>query len=137
MARIANLSVVAALLLLAACVDSIAPESSRLGRYTLRRINGAELPRLVYENAVARIDFVHGTLHLRSDQTFVDSTGVQVFRTREGDTQFVTDVAEGSYRFAGDTVHLNSSRGEQYFMVFGVAGSLMQVLEGSVLLYRK
>jgi hypothetical protein len=127
----------AALLLLPACYDSTGPEYSRLGRYTLRRINGGTLPGEVYENAVARIQFNGGTLHLKSDLTFVDSTLVQVYRKGEGDSLLTTDVAAGTYRFSGDTVHLSSSRGEIYFMVYSAAGSLMQTLEGSVLLYRK
>jgi hypothetical protein len=137
MARITTLGILAALLVFPACVENFAPEASRLGRYTLRRINGGPLPGEVYESAIARIHFVNGTLHLRADQSFVDSTHVQVYRTREGDTVFSTDVAEGVFRFAGDTVHLQSTRGENYFMVYGATGSLVQVLEGSVLLYRK
>src|SRR5688500_11077455 len=100
MARTTFLAFLAILLLIPACYASTSPELSRLGRYPLRRINGAQLPSEVYENSVARIHFIGGTLPLKSDQSFVDSTVVQVYRTREGDSLLATDVAQGTYRFA-------------------------------------
>ena len=137
MTRKIYLLTLATSLLLAACVDTSAPDTSRLGRYTLRRINGADLPRPVYENSVAQVSFLYGSLHLRDDLTFTDSTHVRVVRTREGDTFTSIDVATGTFRLTPDTVYLQSSRGESYHMTFGTSGSLLQTLEGSILLYRK
>jgi hypothetical protein len=124
-------------LLLTACSDTSGPDESRLGRYTLRRINGGELPRAVFENAVSQVHFVAGALHLKDDLTFTDSTHVRVVRTREGDTFMTVDVANGTFRLTADTVYLRSIRGEEYHMTFGSSGSLLQDLEGSILLYRK
>ena len=137
MTRKLFLTALATSFILSACADTTAPDSSRLGRYTLRRINGADLPRAVYENSVAQVHFLSGSIHLRDDLTFTDSTHVRVFRTREGDTFTSIDVATGTFRLTSDTLYLQSTRGESYYMTFGTSGSLLQTLEGSILLYRK
>ncbi|HET9440101.1 MAG TPA: hypothetical protein VFO52_08015 [Longimicrobiales bacterium] len=128
---------VATSLLFTACAETAAPDTALFGRYTLRTINGAQPPAHVFENAVARIEFLSGAIHLRADQSFVDSTRIRVFRTFEGDTQLSVDVAAGNFRLSADTVHLTSVRGESYYMTFLSSGSLVQLLEGNVLIYRK
>lgn len=130
-------SLLAPLLFIAACVDTSAPDDSHVGRYTLRRINGMDPPAAVYETSVARLEFLSGALHLRVDQSFMDSTRLKVTPAKGGEIQFVTDVASGTYRIAHDTLHLQSTRGEEYHMIFQAAGSLIQNLQGSLLIYRK
>ena len=130
-------ALIAASLLAPSCVnDAISPTEARLGRYTLRTINGDVVPALVFENNSARLEFESGALRLNRDNSFTDSTDVFVaFRT--GEIRRTTDVAAGIYRFAGDTVYFDSTRGEHYFMVFQIAGSLTQELAGARLVYRK
>jgi hypothetical protein len=133
-----RLYTVAMLFLLPACVDTTAPQEDHYGRYTLRRINGVAPPGAVLESSVARLDFLGGTLHLNKDLTFVDSTRMKVTPLRNGsDVQTVVDVAAGFYRISNDTLHLESSRGEKYYMRIQTSGSLMQDLSGVILLYRK
>jgi hypothetical protein len=131
------LSLAIAAVLLPACADTSAPTDTRYGRYVLRSINGGQLPRQVFENSVSQISFLAGAIRLNDDFTFSDSTHVRVYRPREGDTFTSVDVAEGTFRFSGDTLHLQSTRGETYHMTFNSSGSLLQTLEGTVLLYRK
>ena len=125
------------LMLLPACIDTTAPLEDHYGRYTLRRINGLAPPGAVLESSVARLDFLSGTLHLREDLSFVDSTRVKVTPLKGGDVQTVVDVAAGTYRVSNDTLHLESTRGEQYHMLIQTSGSLMQDLSGVILIYRK
>jgi len=130
-------ALLAASLLTPACVnDGVSPIEARLGRYTLRTINGDLVPALVFENNSARMEFESGALRLNRDNSFTDSTDIFVtFKT--GEVRRTTDVAAGVYRFAGDTLFLDSTRGEHYFMVFQIAGSLTQELAGARLVYRK
>ena len=132
-----RLSILVALLTLPACVDTTAPQEDFYGRYTLRRINGIAPPGAVLESSVARLDFLSGIIHLRNDLSFVDSTRMKVTPLRGGDVQTVTDVAAGTYRVSNDTLHLESTRGEKYHMLFQTAGSLVQDLSGVILVYRK
>ncbi len=124
-------------LLLAGCMDTTAPEEDYYGRYTLRRINGMAPPGAVLESSVARLDFLSGTIHLRQDLSFVDSTRLKVTPLRGGEIQTLTDVASGVYRVSNDTLHLESTRGEEYHMLIQTAGSLVQDLSGVILVYRK
>jgi hypothetical protein len=129
--------VLALSLALPACIDTTAPDEDFAGRYTLRRINGVSPPSAVLESSVARLDFLSGTLHLHDDLSFVDSTRMRVTPLKGGEVQTLTDVAAGTYRISNDTLHLESTRGEEYHMVIQTAGSLVQDLSGVILVYRK
>lgn len=136
MARTKALSLLTALLL-SACIDTAGVDDLRYGHYTLDRMNGMALPGTLISNSIARLEFLSGSLWLHRNGNFSDSTKARVTSVREGTSQLVTDVAAGTYRIAGDTLFLNSTRGERYHMVFQAAGSIMQELSGSTLVYRK
>lgn len=136
MARTKALSLLTALLL-SACIDTTGVDDLRYGHYTLDRMNGMALPGTLISNSIARLEFLSGSLWLHRDGNFSDSTKARVTSVKDGTVQLVTDVAAGTYRIAGDTLYLNSTRGEHYHMVFQAAGSLTQELSGSTLVYRK
>ncbi|MGQ0561758.1 MAG: hypothetical protein ACT443_07790 [Gemmatimonadota bacterium] len=126
------------MLIAAACVDTTAPERQYLGRYLLSRINGQSLPAPVHETTVARLDFLRGELRLNSDNSFTDITDLKVIPKASGsETHTASDTARGTYRLVGDSVFFESTRDEHYFMTFQAAGSLVQELAGSILIYRK
>ena len=129
----------AVLLWFSACGDdATAPIESRYGRYALRRINGDELPQIIVENAVYRVEFLEGALRLNPNGTFTDSTERRVTSFQGGTfVTLSTDVAAGTYRISGDTVFSSSTRGELYHMTFQAQNSLRQELSGSILLYRR
>jgi hypothetical protein len=135
--RRSKISSVALTMVLVACVDSVAPDTARLGRYRLSKINGEDLPGLVVQNTVARLDFLSGALRLNKDGSFTDSTNLKRTPVGPGEVTFVTDVAAGLYKISGDTLYLDSTRGEHYFMTFQSSGSLTQLLGGNILVYRK
>ena len=136
MARPLLLSLLA-VLLLGACVDATAPEELRYGRYTLRRMNGEDLPGALVVNSVARLELVSGALRLNRSGDFNDSTQIRLTELSTGAVRMITDVAAGTFRMEGDSVFFSSTRGEEYHMVFQLAGSLHQELNGSLLVYRK
>ena len=138
MTRPIRVLVFTALLVTGACAtDSLSPTEERFGRYTLRTINGDGVPALVFESTSTRLEFISGALRLNRDNSYTDSTDVKVTPLKGGDLRRVIDVSAGTYRFAGDTVFFDSTRGEHYHMVFQLAGSLTQQLAGAVLVYRK
>lgn len=131
-------------MLLAACTaDTAGPENTRLGRYRLSSIDGENVPTIYMESANSRMEFLSGALRLNQDGTFTDSTEVRVTPMYQGrplvggEVVHRYDVAWGLQRMSGDTVYLDSVRGEHYFMVFQASGTLMQELAGSLLLYRR
>jgi hypothetical protein len=131
-------------LLLASCGDDgTGVDGGRFGRYRLRTVNGTAVPAIQNETANGRLEFLSGNLRLNSDGTFTDSTEIKVtpmFRGEPlpgGEVQHYFDVAWGLHRISGDTVYLQSIRGERYFMVFQAAGSLSQTLGATTLQYRR
>jgi hypothetical protein len=129
---------VPALLLVAACADTTAPEHNPFGHYSLARINGDPLPAVVHETTVASLEFLRGGLRLNTDFTFEDVTELKVTPKSAGQIVRVSvDTSRGTFRLVRDTVFLDSTRGEHYHMVFQVAGSLKQELGTSTLIYRK
>ena len=137
------LALAAGVIVLASCgTDAVGVDNSRYRRYTLRSIDGRNVPTVFQETVNSRLEFLSGALRLNPDGKFTDSTELRVtpmFRGQPlqgGEVQRYYDVAWGLHRMAGDTVYLSSLRGEEYFMVFQAAGSLTQQLGGGVLNYR-
>lgn len=143
MTRILLIGVALAACLSACGRDTAAPNASRYGRYVMRTINGKTPPAIVLESATSRLEFLGGAVRLNTDQTFTDSTELVVTPMFQGAplpggiVQHRNDVAWGLYRLSGDTVYFDSLRGEHYYMVFQVAGPLVQELAGAILLYEK
>lgn len=131
-------------LLLSGCGDDIAsPNTARFGRYLLNSIDGRPVPTIYLESANSRLEFLSGALRINEDGTFTDSTEIRVtpmFRgepTPGGEVVHRYDVAWGLHHISGDTVYLNSLRGEHYFMIVQASGSLTQELVGQRLHYRR
>jgi len=122
---------------LTACFsDTAAPlPSDRLeGRYLLRRMNGEDLPQVYTDLPTFRLEIIRGVITLHPDSTFADSTELR--RTENSQAKRIIDVAEGRYQLDGDTLRLNSTRGERYKMAFS-SRTLTQQLGPAVLVYRK
>ena len=115
--------------------DSTAPIPVSIhGRWLLKSMDGAPVPQVYAEVTNFKVEIVRGTLVLREDNTFADTTDLR--RTENQVLRRVIDVAEGTFVQAGDTVKLTSTRGERYFMIFANQ-SLTQNLGGRILLYKR
>lgn len=123
--------------------DSAGPENGHLGRYRLSTIDGRAVPAIHTETANSRLEFLSGALRLNTDGTFTDSTTIRVtpmFRGQPlpgGEVVQTVDVAWGLHHMSGDTIYLDSVRGEHYFMILQASGSLTQDLAGATLVYRR
>jgi hypothetical protein len=127
---------IALLLATGACFhDSMAPNPPTIhGRWRLRTMDGEPLPYVYAEVTNFKLEFVSGSLTLREDNTFSDSTDLR--RTEYQIARRIIDVAEGNWTQVADTIKLNSTRGEHYFMVFSEQ-TLKQDLGGKILLYKR
>ncbi len=115
--------------------DSAAPIPPTIhGRWVLKTMDGAPVPQVYAEVTNFRLEIVGGTLVLREDNTFSDSTDLR--RTENQLLRRVIDVAEGNWVQVGDTIKLSSTRGERYHMIFSNQ-SLRQNLGGKILLYKR
>ena len=115
--------------------DSTAPVPATIhGRWVLKSMDGAPVPQIYAEVTNFKLEIVRGTLVLNADNTFSDTTDIR--RTENQLARRVIDVAEGTFTQVADTVKLNSTRGEKYFMIFANR-SLTQNLGGKILLYKR
>jgi hypothetical protein len=115
------------------CSEPAAPASSHVGAYPLRTVDGNPLPQIVVSNADGTESIVGGLVLLRQDNTYVDSTEVQIV-TSSGVT-LRQDVARGPYRIAGDSVFF-AFQGAEYAMALDGA-ELVQDFNGIELVYRR
>ena len=122
-------------LLLAGCYEEVGgPSPTIFGRYSLRTVDGEAVPVILTDIPNFKVEIMTGTIFLNADNTFTDSTEVR--RTDGQVARIVTDVAHGSFVRTGDTIDLNSTRGEHYSMTIADR-TLTQNLGGNILLYRK
>lgn len=119
---------------LAACSESVAPAPpSIVGTYPLRTINGHPPPQIIVDDEEGTESILGGIVILRDDQSFVDSTDVQVV-TPSGVARR-QDVARGSWRSTADSVFFRVAGGE-YAMALNGA-ELVQDFFGVELVYRR
>ena len=100
----------AALLLLAACRDSTAPDPGLPGTYSLSRIGGEPLPwpQLPAEGDTAWV--LSGTFIVHADDTFVESYNYRF--VRHGTVELQHFENSGEYRVIGDSLRLFTTGGE-------------------------
>lgn len=116
------------------CTDAAAPRaSSHVGTYPLRTVDGNPLPQIVFSDTAGHESIVAGVVVLREDNTYVDSTEVQIV-TASG-AALRHDVARGRYRIAGDSVFF-AFQGAEYAMAVDGA-ELVQDFNGIELVYRR
>lgn len=116
------------------CSEAAAPgSSSHVGAYPLRTVDGNPLPQIVFSDADGHESIVGGLVVLREDNTYVDSTEVQIVTS--GSVTLRHDVARGPYRIAGDSVFF-AFQGAEYSMAIDGA-ELVQDFNGIELVYRR
>jgi hypothetical protein len=94
----------AALLLLAACRDSTAPDPGLPGTYSLRTIAGKPLPWPQFPAGVDTAWVLGGTYTFRADDTFTITNDYRYVRHGTVDVQYLVD--EGEYRVIGDSLRM-------------------------------
>jgi hypothetical protein len=94
-------------LLVAACSDSpTAPSASLEGSYSLRTVNGANVPVTLATMGADRVDITGGTLTLNNNGTF---SGQLAFRfVFSGATTNQSESSSGTWTASGNTVTLSS-----------------------------
>ena len=83
--------------------DATGPESVA-GNYTLRTINGQNLPFVVVQVLVDKIEVTAGSVRLNSDKTF--SSSLTLATTDGGTTTSATETQTGTYALNGTAITL-------------------------------
>ncbi len=99
------LIVALAVSLLTGCGDSTGPEAIA-GNYTLRTINGQDLPFLIVQVLDDKIELTAGSLRINSDNTF--SANLTLATTDGGATTSETETTTGTYTLNGTALTFTS-----------------------------
>ena len=123
-----------AALTITACGDDPVGPDSIAGTYQLNTINGQPLPFTLIEDGSDRLELIAGTIVLRSNSTFTDST---TLRLTSGTTvQTEPTVATGTFAIDDDIITFTPTDSPPYTVT--VSGStLVQREQGLVLEYRR
>lgn len=117
-----------------ACSESVSPGNETIaGDYPLRTVNGHALPQIIIDDENGTESIVGGVVILRADQTFVDSTEVQV--VSETGVAFRRDVGRGTWRATDDSVFFRIGPSEYSMSRNGA--ELVQDFFGIELVYRR
>jgi hypothetical protein len=114
--------------------DPTSPNVDVTGTFTLRTINGEDLPVIIAQVGEDMIEVTEGTIRLNADSTFSDST---TFRITEGGVVTIEeDGAVGTYTQSGTSVTLHPSEGAPYAV--SVSGNTLTQTAGAfALVYQK
>jgi hypothetical protein len=121
---------VAALLLLGGCENSLGPDSSEVGTYTLRTVNGHTLPAPFFS-----VEVLSASVELHQDGSFRTRNTIRG-KDSLGEIVVQNDSDSGTYVRTGNTVTLTSTIG--HVTVATYAGPTLTVDEQSVeMIYRR
>lgn len=124
-----------ALVLLVACSDSIGPDSSPVGIYHLRTVNGDALPFTIAQLGDERVEVSGGLIVLRADGTFIDRTTFRIVEA--AGTRLEERGMSGTYTSNGSVVQLTPVDAERYSVALSDNRTLTQTVESYVLVYTK
>lgn len=136
MRRLLSILAGALVLPLAACGDDgpTEPTIEASGTYQLATVNGQDLPVTIQQAGADFIEVLDGTIALRSDNTFSDSTTFRVSEAGEETTE--VEVLSGSYAQSRNVLTLSPEAGGSYALSVS-EDALTQTVGQFVLVYRK
>ena len=123
-----------AALTITACGDDPVSPDNIAGTYQLNTINGQPLPFTLIEDGADRLELIAGTIVLRSNSTFTDSTTLRLTSGTTVETE--PTVAAGTYSIDDGIITFTPDDSPPYTVT--VSGStLVQREQGLVLEYRR
>ena len=112
MRRLAGLAL---LVMLAACGgDSTGPKADVTGNYTLRTVNGANIPAVVFQDSQEKDELTSGNINLNADKTWSGTLSARVTDLTSGASATFNSPAGGTYTASSGTLTLtDASDGSQ------------------------
>jgi hypothetical protein len=138
MRRLMTVLAAAIVLPLTACGDDSSPTEEAAavsGTYTLRTINGEDLPVTIDQVGDDFAEVIHGSVTFHADSLFTDSV---TFRyTIEGEVTVEEDAISGTYEQNGSAVVLTPSDDSGTYSMSVSGNTLTQTFAQFALVYRK
>lgn len=130
-----EVTLLVAALLVVACGDSTGPSSDHLGTYTLRSVDGAVPPAVMYEDALFKFEITAASLTLNAAGA---CGAIMSFRLTDKETSAVTSDTESgvcSYSISGSTLTVTADGETSTATISG--GTITVSVDGDVLVYRR
>ncbi|HEX2168143.1 MAG TPA: hypothetical protein VHG09_12995 [Longimicrobiales bacterium] len=136
MRRLMTIMAAAFLMPLIACGDEdpADPTIEASGTYTLRSINGQDLPVTVLQIGADMVEVLDGEIRLNTDHTFSDSTTLRI--TEGGQVSTDVESLRGTYVQSSTSVTLTPTGGAAYALALS-DDVLTQTVGQYVLVYRR
>ena len=121
----------ALLAVLVACGgDATGPNASLYGNYTLRTVDGNNVPAVVYQDTLEKDELTAGNINLNSDLTWSGSLSVRATLLATGAVASLSLPANGTYTTSSGTITLTeTSDGAQ---LVGTVGGGTLTLDGDI-----
>ena len=134
----ARLAVMAAMVVaVGACSDSSGPDEggSIAGTYSLRTVNGSNLPFTVVQLPEFKVEVVSDVVTLNANNTFSE---VFTSRTTEGTTVTTeSETTTGTYTLTGSLLRMTDTEGNVITAAFSAGNTLTATAGNFTLVYRK
>ena len=113
------------LVMLAACGgDSTGPNGDLTGSYTLRTVNGANVPAVLYQDSQEKDELTGGNINLNADKTWSGTLSTRVTDLTSGGVGTFSAPAGGTYSSSGGTITLTEAGGASQLTGSVSAGTL-------------
>lgn len=123
--------------------DSTAPDpiAAVAGSYTLTQVNGATPPVTVFQNTAGRIEYISGTMTLRTDGSYTETSTLRTIYNSGAAPQVNSLNENGTFTVVGSTLTFSvpPSGGDSGFSYTGAVsgGALTYTYEGMARRYQK
>ena len=117
----------ALLVMLVACGgDATGPNSSVVGNYTLRTVNGANVPAVIFQDSQEKDELTGGNINLSASNSWTGLLSVRATDLASGATATFSAPANGTYTASGGTITLtDATDGSQ--LVGSVGGGTLSI----------
>jgi len=122
----------ALLVMLAACGgDSTGPNADVTGNYTLRTVNGGNVPAVVYQDTLEKDELTSGNITLNADKTWTGLLSARITDLTSGAANTFSAPASGTYTNASGTLTLTD--GTDGSKLMGSVGGGTLTISGNIL----
>jgi len=105
-----------------ACDSSTDPEDAIVGTYTLRTVNGGQVPFIVFQDATYKLEILSSTLVVRDNNTWTETASLR--ETENAAVTTSTTVVSGTYTMNGNTATFTDGDGDSLTSAFSGSDTL-------------
>ncbi|MBA3889586.1 MAG: hypothetical protein H0X64_03570 [Gemmatimonadaceae bacterium] len=119
----------------AACGDSTGPDSSYLGTYALRSVDGQPVPFTIFASGDDYVRVTGGSLIFDSGDSF--TTSLDLSYRFDGTVENESEWTGGTFKRAGNKFTMTDAEGDSYVATYDGSSTMTINADGVVFVFRK